>query len=483
MTSNYNMFSNKLKESIYDNEFYGKIQRIEIENFQQANENLRSYKIQISLMTNLMIRADTYFFTRILDLPELSNSLDEITPFTPQEEEIFKGYHPYVYEFTAESTDYDLRSSLNEYSGQWIKMRNDDGNTTANDIRIQGTEIFSASPLVASGKSIIFNRCSKFDSNCVLLDKIFKKDNLKFFTYNCDQLYNYKKFTDLLSSSIKQILGTVYSVGLANNIKLELVESTSHSCTILYDIGCTHIADILHKKDVSSNLKSFYTENFDAIVLSHWDFDHIAAIGYYNPTLLYSPNMVWVAPDINDINEKKLTISAVRLACYVANKSNLYLSHNYNMCLNTKNKFLQLWQGKGTGAKQATHQNNIGLLIELNHFDYLHIRTNKYNSVVCCSNYNKIHALLTGDVVFDNIPDNLKNNNLYDLLVTPHHGTNRTIPDINGTGRSAAIVCADKSGTSEHYPGPDHIIGLIRNGFKNIYITGEDSNIYFEMIL
>lgn len=475
------LFTDALHRSLEENTIYGKFLITE-----NPDSESPDFEVSVSLMNRFMLRADLYFITTLMEHSDIFRDFSEteIPSFSAEDREIYAGYHPYFYEFHARSTDTRLRAIMREYAGQWLLMHFDDTPPEDEEISLAGTMSFSASPLISKGKTLKFNPASFFDSTCHTLNTLYSKKNVNLYTGKCvNDSSTFTKFKSILPTDIRCVEGTVYSVGLANNISLTLGDPGHRSVTLLYDIGCTHVKSVRERPDVEDNLDHFKYKRVDAVILSHWDSDHILGVGYYNPDNLYSKDIVWIAPDLNLLSEQELSAGAARLACYVAHKSNLYLANQLDSKLDTHNKVLELWQGKGKKSGQATHNNNIGLLIELNGFGFTDGMSHRYywkRRYFPRPFFHKVHALLTGDCVFDNIPDTLKSTR-YDLLVTPHHGTDLSIPDINGIDDSTAIICADESGTAVSYPGSKHVMGLLQHNFTNILITQYQGNIYFRI--
>ena len=199
-------------------------------------------------------------------------------------------------------------------------------------------------------------------------------------------------------------------------------------------------------------------------------------VGYYNSRILYAQDQIWIAPNLNLLEPEECSLSAARLAGYVAKNSNLYLANKLGKELGSRDNVFKLWQGLGTKKREATHNNNIGILIEISGAGFWKIETAK--DCLETKGVRKIHALLAGDCPFDNMPERLKKHTLYDFLITPHHGSDRTVPDIYGEERSAAVICAGSRG---EFPGDEHVNRLRENGFWGIYKTSEDGNIEVEL--
>jgi len=462
--NDYGMFSAKLQESLNDENVYAKVLQIE-----EMEDGGHMYRF--SLINEFMFEVDQYFFAQGNQMPVGSVSEENLR--------IFRGYHPFIYEFEGEDFEELVYQEMRQYEGEWIKIQLkdiDSYGSDENDIVIDGTMVFSASPLIRAGKRLCFNRRELGRKEVERLNKIYGKDKIAENTKGCVNNRNtYNKFLRRIPEDICKIKGIVYEVGNANNIKLDLISQKVH-CQVLYDVGCgvSYAAD--EKERIKKNLECLFESEFQAVILSHWDLDHILAVGYYNPRILFAQDQIWIAPNINLLEPKECSLSAARLAGYVAKNSNLYLANKLGKELGSRDNVFKLWQGLGTKKREATHNNNIGIMIEISGAGFWKIETAK--DCLETKKERKIHALLAGDCPFDNMPERPKKHTLYDFLITPHHGSDRTVPDIRGEERSAAVICAGSGG---EFPGAEHVNKLRENGFWGIYKTSEDGNIEVEL--
>lgn len=497
-------FRKQLQESVRDHhaQIFGRVNYIN-----PSQENERIYSISISLINEFMFKADSgfYYFLSENDLPvrpriplyeNEDNEIDEGDEVKESKEETERdylvwNYYPYVYEFVTETINKKEVDYLRELEEGWYKVDLfdlEDGKSPSEG-GVVGTTLFGASPLISSSNRLVFNKSSKNDTLCKKLDVFYTEKNLGLIVSKFhNRANNLNKFSNLIPDDIKIVNGVVRSVGMANNMILEMKGTFNKSCTILYDLGKTHIPDVLSRTEINNNINSFKHDRFNAVVLSHWDLDHILAVGDYNPKLLYSSSMVWVVPDIMLLNYSELTISAVRLACYISGRSTAYFSDNLNKELAVGNRTFKIFQGKGAAARSASHQNNIGLLIEMigdgNYtvFSDKAPRTTYLQSVYNHPGAQRIGVLLCGDCVYDNFPDVLPSEK-YNIFGVPHHGTYKADPDkLIGVNDGVAIICADDSKYEETYPGDNHVLGLLKKGYNHIYVTKESGNVYFNIV-
>lgn len=469
-------FSNALQEHMNDPFVYGKF--IVTEDW---NSDSESFEISVSLTNKYMLKADAYFFAHTADDAAINELVEEYFPtdsYSTLEQSVFEGYHPYFFEFHGQSKDQHLRSRIRELAGQWLTFELTDRQNTDPD-SLHGTLLLGASPIIHKGTSLRFNPGPTPDALMTYLDRVYSAASLARITRQCINNHaTLKRFQALLPADISHIAGTVYNVGQGNNIKLHMKDNAANACTILFDIGCTYRNKDLRKADIRANLSSFAKEQFDAVVLSHWDTDHILAVEYYNEHLLYSKDMVWLAPDLNVLPWRNISHSAYILACYLRYKSRLYLSNNFDKKLNIANKSFAIWQGKNRPTGSNSHNNAIGLIIELKGNGYTTIN-GSIPAHHLTLRKKPVATLLTGDCPYDNLPEPLRTDRIYDILVSPHHGSKHTIPDLAGTKDSTAIISCGIARSA--YPKAQHVRKLLANGFPHIYVTKWVSNVHFEI--
>ena len=66
----------------------------------------------------------------------------------------------------------------------------------------------------------------------------------------------------------------------------------------------------------------------------------------------------------------------------------------------------------------------------------------------------------------------------YDLIISPHHGADTTIPDIIAKGEGIAIISAGATKRTV-YPGTNHMNKLFNLGYKDIFVTQKEGNVFF----
>ncbi len=432
-----------------------------------------------------MFNADYQFFSRF---PGVELPLD----YNPGEDSYFDNYHPYFYEFVAE-IDSTQGNRLSDYTGWYSVKLLSNSNMKSYDNVINGTELFSASPLIAKAKTLILNPNSTYDPNCILLQQTYTRHNLKKITSKAiNDSSALSSISAFLSNPLKGVHGIINSVGLANNSKVVLEDELGNTFSFVFDAGKTLLSSVLSRQEVNSNIQSLNKSRFDAVILSHWDSDHIIGVGDYDSRTLYSKHRLWIAPDINMLSFDEVSLGAIRLACYTVQNCTVYLCNNPDSKIDfgsgTFDSFT-VWQGKAHTSGTASHQNNIGLLINISGVgEYIVEQGIKHTSItksfLSTIPYSNIDILMCGDCVYDNWPAYIKDLE-HNILWVPHHGTNKAIPkdiELKETNNGIAIISADDSSYSEPFPGMNHVYSLVQKGYSHILITKQSGNVFFDVI-
>ncbi|AVK49451.1 hypothetical protein AXY43_16500 [Clostridium sp. MF28] len=347
------------------------------------------------------------------------------------------------------------------YSGYWpLKLIcNKDINKQRNDI-IAGNVLFSASPIKV--KNAIINIVDNDIDAKYKSDVIDKKNRHIFNTKNnviTDDVKDKKVLENMMNrycpKKINKIKYTMYYVGqgLCSYINF------NRNFGVFYDIGFS----VSGEKDKSINFevdgsyKRYYNNKPKAIILSHWDTDHILGIVYCNPEIY---DRIWIAPDINNLNSN--SDSALRLSKYLSlreemknigvvkyNKTLYLISDKYNDNIVYCNKYINIYKGKGTATNgHSTKQNNIGLVVELTIRDK--------------------NLLLTGDVDYFKMPCKLTTRN-FDYLQVPHHGADVGTPIFKPKVKNESVAMIPVSEVNKFkHPYLNHLEKLEYDGFEII---------------
>lgn len=360
----HNAFVNKLYR--YNPLVYAKI------NYSDNGE------IIISLVNEEMLDVDIDYFK------DTKNSKDDY-------------YSPYVYEFLVDDSKeikkIDKLIKENSYiKNNWLQVKliaNNNSELTDDMIYVNGILIFSASPFEIEKHKLVFSSNinmvnQDIDNKIKKLNELWERFYKNITLLVGEELKNeYKKIIDKKYDSL-----TVYNVGQGNFVYLH---ANNNYYKVAFDVGIDIKCD-----NYNDNIEKLLP---DAIILSHWDLDHILGIKLLKDNVM---SISWLAPDIKEL-EGKSSLSARRLAAYLAKNEKLcMISKDFNNKNVFKGKYNELYKGSGTG-KYSTINNNHGLLLKL-----------------CMNGFD---VILPGDCEYSAWPQKISFfKNKYDVMVLPHHG-------------------------------------------------------------
>ncbi len=345
------------------------------------------------------------------------------------------------------------------YSGYWpFKLICNEDIDRQRNYFIKGNVLFSASPIKVEN-AVIYIVDDDIDAK-YKADMIDEKNRNIFNTEKNvinDEEIDKKVLENTMNKyypkNINKIKYTMYYVGqgLCSYINF------NRNFGLFYDIGFS----VSGQKDTSINFevdgsyKRYCNNRPKAIILSHWDTDHILGIVYCD-TEIY--DRIWIAPDLNNIHSN--SGSALRLSKYLSlreeiknigiaeyKKTLFLISDEYNDNIVYGNGKFTIYKGKGTATNgYSNKKNNIGLLVELTIMDK--------------------NLLLTGDVDYFKMPSKLTTKS-FDYLQVPHHGANVGIPIFKPKviNESVAIVPVSKVNKFKH-PYLNHMKALKNDGFE-----------------
>lgn len=229
--------------------------------------------------------------------------------------------------------------------------------------------------------------------------------------------------------------------------------------------------------EVVKNIKSVVGNSLpNAIILSHWDVDHILAVGYLDSSIIFNRKFIWLAPDLSLVPLAEISHSAYRLCLYLAIKAKLCLIQQAGaMVCNSGDGNFELWQGKGKRGHSTT-SNNIGLIIKLKGLSHQNIHS---ISRPLYRKYRDCKILLSGDCEYEQMPSGIVNEQ-YSLLVAPHHGSNLIMPNFKAELDEGQCIISVGKNTFGH-PGGKHIIELSKKEFKEFLPTNGRKSINFHI--
>lgn len=364
------------------------------------------YRLEFSILSDDMLNYDR----------KMLNEIDKIDKI-----DLCFAYRPYFCEFISDYYGKDQLSGMldkKKLLDHWYKgCFQTSGNSSPNDIGLDGILVFSASPLVYSKRSLhisdeVDEQTAKEIESCYALNNIPVADNedVQCIIDDCWQEDRINKIN-------------IYNVGHGN---CDYIVGRFHR--ILYDIGMHYRV----RRGVSGVVKEYPRASLairnivpDVVILSHWDMDHVLGCVYAKQSLF---EKVWIAPDTIRINKQ---IGAKRLAKYLYRLGNLRLvSSNVDeptriACVNickAQNTHLTLWMGHGSDSK-ITDSNRRGLFLEIDMLEGESI------------------AVLAGDVPYNCMPNSILTKDIKFLHV-PHHGSDMAISNLKRINKQGKGICA-----------------------------------------
>jgi|GEM_PF-2858219 len=420
-------------------------------------EELPSLNISFSLIRQKMLKYETEFFNYS----------------TENNDEIMSHYKPYIYEFNFRKITREIEEVIknNFTQNSWVKMKIYEDSfeesylNDGDQIIFSGETIFSASPIVRKSCRLVFSPSTNSDPDVVDINKNFDKTRLdnKLRSVAFD-VKTENRIKNLMPKKVDNGMVTIFNIGQGNYVELKVGGKV-----FLFDIGMTDNAIDYTSNRIKWNYEKIIPYHRpDAIILSHWDIDHILGVGFLDARHIYSTSL-WLAPDLTQL--RTVTQSAYRLSFYLAHKSGIFLVNNYNSCLYQSNdKRFNIYQGKGTSTKGGGNKaNNIGLLIEITDVKF----KTSFDTYTDRNDVTGNSMLLSGDCDYVKMPDSIQMKlKDYDFLMVPHHGADTTLPTFcSHVHRKTKYAIVSYGKNRHNHPGKKHIAELEKM-FKVIETKG-----------
>lgn len=290
-------------------------------------------------------------------------------------------------------------------------------------LAFEGEITFSASP-VLSRKVIIVVEDRADDEACKKLSKIYSSWN-KNIKSKCvyDEQIIISELGRLFDSRVKGCEVRIYNVGQANCCYCDLKTKK-----IFFDIGVTRSAEDIKTSTVHSAVKEISTLDVDAVILSHWDLDHILGVCCNQHCL---KEKIWIVPDFEKMYSQP-TASIKRLCNYLIKdgKSKLFMvdtsqeNKKDKPFFESSNKAVTIYKGELRASHGVNKRNNGGLLLKLE---------NNRNILLPGDCENQVILKVTGA-------------NQYDNVLVPHHGAVMSEPTFRGKKgkKNAAYISCGK---------------------------------------
>jgi hypothetical protein len=344
---------------------YGKVIKCE-----KREEEDIGYLVEISLTNYEMIRFDYNFYSDygLLDkinkyLIEPSSNLEKkiksiLTRFGIEDElnwlfdsdklgnlrntmelkekvcSIYNSLTPYFYEFSGNVSDRALIQNLLDYheKGGYYEftLLGFSNQNSYSEKTIKGQVLFSASPIEVKKAQLVIvekrvrnkflnhpkaNR-SVFQTSYHGIDKLKLQDRKSF----------HRTLAGCLPQKIHSIKYSLYHIGQG----LCSYMSFNRNFGLFYDVGFSEYGqtDTSIRFNNSGEFTRFKNRMPQALILSHWDLDHILGVVYCHKEVY---NRIWIAPNINQIKNNSISNSALRLSKYLSLKegsNNLKISRS-----------------------------------------------------------------------------------------------------------------------------------------------------------
>ena len=324
---------------------------------------------------------------------------------------------------------------------------------------LTGNVLTSASPIeYISGRLVIMEKNPKLPHD---YEKLVKED-----IYQCQSdVYTLAKRSELQIDLDKVFDGEipqtvkVYNVGQGYCASI-IMQSDR---TVFSDMGLSKNPQELRLQEVRNAKNEIRkTPPPIAVVLSHWDLDHILGVTNAADNIY---DAVWIVPDIYTLNKttsvypKYISTSAKRLLKYLDWRNSTQLirisdQFKRQMVYQNAQKTFSIWTGERRPIHGKNKKNERYTITEANNFGLILFLSNQYT------------ALLPGDCAYKVLPDSLKSKEI-SHLVAPHHCSKMSSPNIKPAtkGEKKAILTFGLYNTFGH-PNPLHKDELMKLGYE-----------------
>lgn len=379
-------------------------------------------------------------------------------------EEMKKGnkdyyYIPYVYGFMVEVSGENKRTLeyLREFSNSYISCKLVDTDSVSDNLKsttvhwLDGFTFFSASPFIYTRQTLLI---SEINENPELMNGLNSEAERFIEELRNIPLYgDTSRLGEYMPSSNAAGKIKVFNVGQAS---CSYLKSKTHR--IMLDIGVdkTWLYKQAAKKDapvvISQNYNHIHQCKPKAVILSHWDTDHILGVCLLDKEF---PEL-WVAPDIFERGEN-IPLGTARLFCYLHHTKRLLSvpkCYNNNVFFDDPTSSLSIYKGN---AEKRNIRNNHGLIVLVGNKD------------------EKI--IFPGDCEYEAWPRSLDiAENIYPVLIAPHHGAKMPLKDsvaaLQLDKRKTAIFSYGENNQYGH-PSGEHVLRLANRYGYDVLGTAE----------
>lgn len=449
--SEYSKIKFRNENYLLEGKKFARIYNFELNEYNQV-------KLHISIITNNMIEYDKIMFDK--------NKKDNY-------------YKPYFVEFISDYIDLDYLKISNFdvdcENDYWIEIDFlDDSGRKSNYKYIDGTFIFSASPLKIGKRTI-----KLIGINVPEEVKNFNKlylEKVKNYVIDTKEKSLKKELEAIFPKSYKECKITIFNVGQGS---LNLIEMDNKK--ILFDIGDSkYKGEAIERNNKEKADKLIKSINPYCVILSHWDLDHILGIAKMTDEIF---DAYWIVPDITKKNG--FSDSAKRLICFLAwySKTKLFSICSKSNDMNNKiifsNNIFEL--GKGSGKTYSSKTSSY-LCHKINSLNF----QNNFGLVLKVKGIEE-DAIFAGDCEYKAFPKNFMTH-YPKYLVVPHHGSKMDFNiGIKVSKAKLAFISAGKndykckgSTDCDSHPHICHINFLENNGYS-VYQTSLTSYYTFKL--
>jgi len=423
-----------------DNRIYGQIYLDEITFFGEGYNEGGKLRISASLVNKVMI---------------------------DMEYEAMESQNPplFFYEFTGEATFNDLRElakhklRLGKFEGLYkfriIDIEDSDADLEIireqfrNRVMFMGEITFSASPIVTHKVILVVEERTDGKDEEAYRKLIATYDKWDA-TRRSQCVYDEKKIQDELNNLFgnKVVCRNVYiyNVGQANCCYCDL-----DTKKLFFDIGVTRSSKEIKNSLIQKAITEISKLDTDAVVLSHWDLDHILGVCYNQKCL---SDKIWLVPDFEKLySVPRLSIKRLCNYLLMTGKSKVLMvdtSVANKSLFVSSNKAVAFYKGTPKAAYGINKMNNGGLIMKLQ---------------------NSKNILLPGDCENSVIPLDVAGKE-YDNVIVPHHGSVMSDPKVKGKKgkKNAAYICCGN--VTGHCIMDSQIVDKYNaNGFERVHKT------------
>lgn len=411
------------------------------------------------------------FFPFALNFSLINDGVVELDNnfFKSKEKDANNIYRPFFYEFSGYCQSWnDFKKLLdhyyeNKYFTCYLDFSEEFSYNQQQEVItvIEGNALFSASPIEERAGRLVIVPHAPPDSAFipVLDDTIYSCRTIPINKSSEKDLK--RKINNTLNQSFKPQNVTIYNVGQANNVTIELDKGKY----IFFDIGLTKSKVERNQPEIKSAIREYSKVKPQIVVLSHWDIDHILGVPYADDSIY---NALWIVPDLWGLMRyrsgrglfkfKYISDSAKRLLKYLdfINRPNLIIiDENWSQdCIYiSNNKELSIWTGKRQiekGINDAKEPYSISI-------------ANNFGLIMTVR--NKKGILLPGDCDYSVIPNAIWRDN-YAYLIASHHCSKMSkIPLSKSSSNKKAILSYGVANSYKH-PNLQHIRELVDIGYQ-----------------